>query len=630
MMEDGRPIPPFRCNQIETGRLAKEWRSWKDALECYFAAYGIMDQQTMKAKLLHLGGPALQTVFKNLKDKDHVPMVCLVPRYYDAAIEKLDDFFEPQHQCTSERSKLRKMKQSPGERFADYIIRLKQQVTECGFDKYGSEIQGILTDIYLTDVVLEGCRSNEVRRRILMKDLAFAEIEALGVSQEGIDQQIEAISNDQHPSVNYTGQQQSKRQIGKIPGKRFQERKRYDDQVDSRICFNCGKKGHISKSRWCLARGKECRKCRRYGHLEECCRQNTQPRNQNQVRLVEENVAKETNSNQQPGNSETPEKVYYAFYSGNESNVIPCTIGGIDLEMLVDSGADANLISDSVWHSMKGKQVKVKSSTRGSNKILRSYGRDDPLIILGSFWANIIVGNKNIDAEFLVVQGGQRCLLGDKTAKDLGVLKVGLAVNQVERSLRPFTKISGVQAKIRMKSDAVPVFQPMRRIPLPLEAAVSRKLDELIKRDIIEVKEGPTSWVSPLVVVGKANGEPRLCLDLRRVNENIIREHHPMPVVDDYLARLGRGKIWSKLDIREAFLQIELAEDSKDITTFITSRGLFRFKRLCFGLATAPELFQKAMDEILSGCPGTHWYLDDVIIEGVDLKEHDERLEEVQ
>ena len=63
-----------------------------------------------------------------------------------------------------------------------------------------------------------------------------------------------------------------------------------------------------------------------------------------------------------------------------------------------------------------------------------------------------------------------------------------------------------------------PVFQPVRRIPLPYESAVNAKLDQLLAQDIIEVKTGPTSWVSPLVVVGKSNGEPRVCLDLRRVN----------------------------------------------------------------------------------------------------------------
>lgn len=56
--------------------------------------------------------------------------------------------------------------------------------------------------------------------------------------------------------------------------------------------------------------------------------------------------------------------------------------------------------------------------------------------------------------------------------------------------------------------------------------------------------------------MGKSNGEPRICLDLRRVNKAVLRERHPMPVVDEYMARLGEGKIWSKLDIKDAFLQV--------------------------------------------------------------------------
>lgn len=125
---------------------------------------------------------------------------------------------------------------------------------------------------------------------------------------------------------------------------------------------------------------------------------------------------------------------------------------------------------------------------------------------------------------------------------------------------------------------------------------------------VFQVKTGPTTWVSPLVVVGKANGEPRVCLDLRRVNEAVLRERFPMPAVDDLLARIGKGKVRSRLDVRDAFLQTELAPESRDITTFITSRGLFRFKRLPFGLVSAPEIFQKVMDEILAGCEGEFCY----------------------
>lgn len=202
-------------------------------------------------------------------------------------------------------------------------------------------------------------------------------------------------------------------------------------------------------------------------------------------------------------------------------------------------------------------------------------------------------------------------------------------MNKVTEKVAPFSKISGVQIKIHTDPEVKPVFQPLRRVPIPLESAVKTKLEQLLAKDIIEVKTGPTSWVSPLVVVGKANGDVRLCLDLRRVNEAVLRERHPIPIVDEYLARLGKDMIRSKLDIREAFLQVELEPDSRDITTFITSQGLFRFKRLPFGLVTAPEAFQRTMDEILTGCEGTYWYLDDVIIEESTEEELDRRVNKV-
>ncbi|XP_055527433.1 uncharacterized protein K02A2.6-like [Wyeomyia smithii] len=295
--------------------------------------------------------------------------------------------------------------------------------------------------------------------------------------------------------------------------------------------------------------------------------------------------------------------------------------------MLIDSGADANLVTEEAWEALKSQRITIVSSKKGSSRILRAYGSQNALTIRGSSVADIVAGRNTVQAELFVVAGGQRCLLGDDTAKRLGVLKVGTNIDSIK--IQPFTKIKGIKAHIRIDPQAVPVFQPMRRIPIPLEEAVGRKLDEMLRRDIIEIETGPTSWVSPLVILGKANGEPRLCLDLRRVNESVMRDHHPMPVIEDYFAKLGRGRLWSKLDIKEAFLQVELDEESRDATTFITARGLYRFERLPFGLVTAPELFQKSMDEILSGCDGTYWYLDDAIVVGEDLKQHDERLNKV-
>lgn len=462
----------------------------------------------------------------------------------------------------------------------------------------------------------------------MLKDLPFAEIEALGISLEGVDLQIEEMKTSEPPQKIFrVGQSKPDRSAkNRNSSARFRP-------VQEKLCHNCGLPGHEAKEQSCPARGKECRNCRIYGHFERLCRKPKQQRpvpghGNNRIQAVEdEQPVSNDGSNVKEENDQ--EKVYYAFYSGNESNVMTCYIGGIELEMLIDSGADANLITKAAWVKLKDERVRLISSTKGSTRILKAYGSNNPLTILGSFVADVEVGKNQARAEFLVVEGGQRCLLGDNTAKRSGILKVGLNINQVVDSPSPFPTIKGVKAFINVDPDVAPVFQLMRRLPIPLETAVNEKLDELLRRDIIEPKTGPTTWVSPLVVVGKANGEVRLCLDLRRVNDAVLREHHPMPVVDDHIARLGRGTIWSKLDIREAFLQIELDDDSKDVTTFITGRGLFRFKRLPFGLVSAPELFQKAMDEILAGCEGVIWYLDDVIIEGKDMEQHDVRLNEV-
>ena len=151
-----------------------------------------------------------------------------------------------------------------------------------------------------------------------------------------------------------------------------------------------------------------------------------------------------------------------------------------------------------------------------------------------------------------------------------------IPVNNVEGSYIPFSKILGVQVDIQMDPQIKPVFQPLRRVPIPLEAAVDKKIEELLARDIIETKSGPTTWVSPLVIVGKSNGDVRLCLDLRRVNEAVLREQHPMACVDEYLARLGRNAFRSKMDIN--LYVTDLLKKYSNYSHFVISWPIFVYR----------------------------------------------------
>ncbi|XP_062534142.1 uncharacterized protein K02A2.6-like [Armigeres subalbatus] len=159
---------------------------------------------------------------------------------------------------------------------------------------------------------------------------------------------------------------------------------------------------------------------------------------------------------------------------------------------------------------------------------------------------------------------------------------------------------------------------------------IEEKLNSLLASDIIEPVEGGCPWVSPLVTVVKDNGDLRLCIDMRRANAAIVQERHIMPTIEDFLPKFISAKWFSRLDVKEAFYQIELDTESRYITTFRTLVGLYRYKRLMYGIACASELFQRILEQILS--PHSKYvvnFIDDVLIFASTEEEHDEVLKAV-
>ena len=119
------------------------------------------------------------------------------------------------------------------------------------------------------------------------------------------------------------------------------------------------------------------------------------------------------------------------------------------------------------------------------------------------------------------------------------------------------------ELKLHMDDSVKPVAQSVRRIPFGLRTKVDQKLDELFQADIIEeIPEGPSSWISPLVVVPKSDGDVRVCMDMRRANKAIIRERHPIPTVEELLHDLNGSTVFSKVNLKWGFHQILLSEDS--------------------------------------------------------------------
>lgn len=182
-----------------------------------------------------------------------------------------------------------------------------------------------------------------------------------------------------------------------------------------------------------------------------------------------------------------------------------------------------------------------------------------------------------------------------------------------------------MKAYIHIDQNIKPIAQPYRRIPIALENRVIAKLNEMLEQDIIEYVNQPSCWISPMVIVPKKE-EIRICIDMRRANCAILREHFPLPTFEEISHKLLGCQFYSKLDIQQAFHQLELDEACRYITTFITPLGLMRYKRLLFGLSSAPETFQKTMQFIISGLEGVLVFIDDLIVFAKDEKQHTLRL----
>ena len=126
----------------------------------------------------------------------------------------------------------------------------------------------------------------------------------------------------------------------------------------------------------------------------------------------------------------------------------------------------------------------------------------------------------------------------------------------------------GEEYRIQLKEDAQPfALHTSRRVPFPLRKKVQEELRCMEALGVISKVSDPTPWCAGMVVVRKKSGAVRICVDLKPLNESVLREGHPIPCVDETLARLSGAVVFSKLDANSGFWQIPLAPESCPLTT---------------------------------------------------------------
>ncbi|GFU59522.1 retrovirus-related Pol polyprotein from transposon gypsy [Trichonephila clavipes] len=152
------------------------------------------------------------------------------------------------------------------------------------------------------------------------------------------------------------------------------------------------------------------------------------------------------------------------------------------------------------------------------------------------------------------------------------------------------TASTDVTMRIILKGEE-PVFQPPRRLAFTERQEVNKQIEEWLNEGIIRPSSAENA--SPIVMVKKKDGSSRMCIDYRKLNQKLVKDKFPLPIIEDVLDTLQEAKVYSTLDLRNGFFHVDVDEDCRKYTSFIVPDGQFEFNKVPFGLSTSPGVFQR-------------------------------------
>ena len=390
-------------------------------------------------------------------------------------------------------------------------------------------------------------------------------------------------------------------------------------------CYSCGKTDH--KRDECKFRNATCHACKRKGHIARICKSG--------VQILEDEEQDE---------DELEEPIDLMSIGSKKDGIfIPLTIEGRECELQLDTGASKTVITKSFYDRYCANVPLSKTKV-----VMKTY-TNEPVVPLGKAEVNVVYKGQKFLLPVIVVNKGSCAVFGrDWLSKIKLDWKTLPGINYVSEKVKPDseTKLNAVLSEyselfsddlgcyngspIELNVTTQPSFFKARPVPYAMQSQVKDTLDKMESNGIIK-KVKSSSCAAPIVVIKKKNtDELRICGDFS-VTYNTCADlvSYPIPRIEDLHAALRGCSIFSVLDMKSAYHQVPVSENSQKYLTINTLQGLYAFSRLPFGIHSAPGLFQQIMDTTLSGIPHVICYLDDILVAGVDETEHEKTLIQV-
>ena len=647
-------MPKVKEPELFDFEQPETWPAWKRRFLRFRLATKLNGEEeiTQVSSLIYHMGPAAddihaQFVFANAGDADK----------WDPVIGKFDEYFRPHKNVVHNRAVFHKRTQQTDETIEQYYRELTRLAEVCDFHDKNEAIRDIfvigirdaemskklqlLDNVTLEDAVRQARQAEEVDSHI--QDQAHVN------SKKDSNAQVDAVRKSSRPNYRGRGQAQARGAgRGSGRGRGYGNRGRGyrpPDQAGasstptSDSCENCGLQ-HAKGS--CPAYRQKCHGCGRHGHFKRMCK--STPRQGNRLSELSADTMNADNGQYYSQNYDDTQYYEDYFFGSVQLDChstdvndkiskpwfVTLAINGSLLNFKVDTGADATVISEQTF-----KALKYRPRLFPADRTLSTLSGN--LDCLGWFSAKTKYNNEDHVFRIYVLSGSnQTNLLSRDVSRRMELVKPapGIALNIVHLnqdnsdiygSIDKPAIVKPVSLTLKNGYEPYHVAAP-RKVPIPLQDAVDQEIEWMLKHDVIRPVKEPTEWCAPITLPIKKNGKVRVCVDLRKLNQHLLRPTYPLPTIEDIMSSLAGSQFFSKLDASRGYWQLPLSESSQLLTTFMTNRGRFCFKRLPYGVCVASDVFQRVMSQLLEGMPGVVCYQDDILIHANTKAEHDKRL----